>query len=357
MRISPLLFVFAAATFAGAQQNSEILLHQDFEGQLSGWSTIGREAAVRIVKDPGAAHRGTGALAFTYEIKPGQIAAAVLPATPALTRMERLRFWLKTDRQTPVGVLLSERRPGGGNYTAIVWAPADTWQLVELTPADFVLADGPNDPRDSDGKLDLDQLQGIGIFDLSGFFPAPVEAAADAAGPHTIWIDDLDAIAGPPASTSGLHIDGFDRGFLSWIATAAIDLELAPAANPLGEPAMQASYTQTEDPFPSLVRRLSNFDLSKATRLEFDIASEKEATIAIGLEVHRPGAAQGPRFSLPIYPPGNREVFHVSIKLDDFQGQGKLDPAQLKMVVLTDASAANGSQGRNTIWIGKLEFR
>jgi hypothetical protein len=359
MRMSPLLFVIAAATLAGAQQNSEILLHQDFEGQLSGWSTIGPEGVVRIVKDPGAAHGGTGTLAFTYEIKPGQIAAAVLPATPALARMESLRFWLKIDRQAPVGVLFSERKPGGGNYTAVVWAPANGWQLVELTPTDFVLAEGPDDPKDPDGKLDLDQLQGIGIFDLSGFFRAPNGQAAGAAGPHTIWIDDFDALAGPtPAPTSALRIDSFDRGFLSWIATAATDLKIAPAANPLAEPAMQASYEQTEEPFPSLVRRLSNFDLSKATRLEFDIASDKEATIAIGLETHRPGAAQGPRFNLPIYPPGDREVFHVSVKLDDFQGQGKLDPAQLRTVILTDASAANsGSLGRNTIWIGKLEFR
>ena len=121
---------------------------------------------------------------------------------------------------------------------------------------------------------------------------------------------------------------------------------------------MQASYEQTEEPFPSLVRRLGNFDLAKATRLEFDIASEKEATIAIGLEMKRPGAPQGPRFTLPIYPPGEREVFHVSIKLEDFQGQGKLDPAQLKTLILTDTSAAGGgSSGKNTLWIGKLEFR
>jgi hypothetical protein len=356
MRI--LLLFLATAALAGAQQNSGILLHQDFENQLSGWFTTGPEGAVRIVKDPGSAHAGMGALAFTYEIKPRQLAAAVLPATPAFARMERLRFWVKTDHSTPLGVLLSERKPGGGNYTAVVWTPANVWQEVELTPADFALADGPSDPKDPDGKLDLDQLQGIGIFDLAGFFPAPAGPPAGAAGPHTIWIDDFDALTGLPAPPSGMHIDGFDRGFLSWIAITAVDLKLAPTANPLAEPAMQASYEQTEEPFPSLVRRLSNVDLSKATRLEFDIASDKEATIAIGLETQRPGAPQGPHFNLPVYPPGNREVFHVSVKLSDFQGQGNLDPAHLKTLILTDASAADsGGMGRNTIWIGKLEFR
>jgi hypothetical protein len=70
--------------------------------------------------------------------------------------------------------------------------------------------------------------------------------------------------------------------------------------------------------------------------------------------VNRPGAAQGPRFTLPIYPPGKREAFHVSVKLEDFQGQGALDPSQLKTLIVTDPS---GAGIRNRIWIGKPEFR
>jgi hypothetical protein len=346
----------AVAALAAAQQNPNLLLHQDFEDQVAGWTTMGAGGAIRVVSQPGQAHAGNYALAFTYEIKPRQIAAAIFPAPPSLARMQRLRFWMKIDHVSPVGVLLSEVKPGGGNYVAWVWPQANVWQEVELTPADFTVADGPNDPKDSDGKLDLDQLQGIGIFDLAGFFPAL--SASAAVGMHTIWIDDFEAFDGPPPAPVDMRIDSFDRGFLSWIATAGADLKPASAANPLGEAALQASYEQNDDPFPSFVRRVGNFDLSRATRLDFDIASEKEATIGISLEMKKPGVAQGPRFNLPVYPPAGREVFHVSVKLEDFQGEGKLDPAQLKSLILTDTSAAgSGSMGRNTIWIGKLEFR
>jgi hypothetical protein len=324
---------------------------------LTGWVATGPGASVHIVNGAGQAHSGAAALALTYEVKPRQLAAAVMAATPALARMQRLHFWLKTDHACPVGVLLSEKKPGGGNYIAWVWAQA-AWQAVDLTTSDFILSDGPNDPKDSDGQLDLDQLQGVGVFDLSGFFPALAAPPADRASPRTLWIDDFEALAGPPAPSRGMTVDTFAGGDLSWITTANADLKLAPLSNPLGEAAMQASYDETDEPFPSFVRRLGNFDLSKATRLEFDIASEQEATIGIGLELKRPGAAQGPRFNLPIYPPAKREVFHVSIKLEDFQGQGKLDPAQLKTLILTDTSAAGGgAMGRNTIWIGKVEFR
>lgn len=353
-----IFLVVASAALAAAQQNGEVLLQQDFEGQLSGWMTMNPSAAVRLDKEPSHAHAGSGSLAFSYEIKPRQVAAAVMPAPPALARMQRLRFWLKTDHATAVAVLLNEIKPGG-NYNAIVWSPANTWQEVELAPTDFFLADGPNDPKDADGKLDLDRLQGVGLIDMAALFP-PLAAASS--GAHTLWLDDFEALGGELASASetqpSLCVDSFNRGYLAWLSTTGADLKRRPADNPLNEAAMETSYEQTEEPFPSFVRRINLQGMAQATRLEFDIASEKEATINVSLEMSRSGLPQAPRFNLPIYPPASREVFPVSLKLADFQGQGKLDPAQLKTLILTDISAAqSGTLGRNTIWVGNVRFR
>jgi len=201
-----------AASLLLSGQTPEILMHSDFE-TAAGWSAIGPAASIRVTHEPGQTHSGTSALALTYEVKRGQIAAAVTAATPALARMQRLRFWLKTDRDTPVGVLLSETKPGGGNYTAWFWAAANTWQQIDLTPADFVLADGPQDPKDADGKLDLDQLQNIGILDLASFFPAPPGDST----PHTLWIDGFEASSGPapprrPPCLSTTSTAAFCRG-------------------------------------------------------------------------------------------------------------------------------------------------
>jgi hypothetical protein len=350
-----LIAAFAAALLASAQQNSEVLLHQDFETGAPGWFTLGAAGgSVRVTHQPGETHSGNSALAFTYEVKRGQTSVAVIPAPPSLARMQHLRFWIKTDHDTPVAVLLSEAQPGG-NYTAWFWSPANAWRQIDLTPADFVLSDGPQDPKDTDGKLDLDQLQAVGILDLSSFFPAQ----AGQAGPRTIWIDDLEALSGPaPADDSAMRIDNFDRGFLPWITTGAMDLKLTQAGNPLHEPALEASYEQRDNPLPVLLRRIASHDLAKAARIDFDVASDEETTLVIALELNRPGVAQGPRFTLPIFPPGKREVFHVSVKLEDFQGQGKLDPAQLKTLIVTDpAAAGDGAGTHNRIWIGKVEFR
>ena len=76
-----------------------------------------------------------------------------------------------------------------------------------------------------------------------------------------------------------MRIDNFDRGFLPWITSGVMQLKLAAEDNPLHEPALEASYQQTDAPLPVLVRRIGNFDLAKAARLDFDVASDEEITL------------------------------------------------------------------------------
>ena len=94
-----LLFALTAALTA-AQTNPEALFHQDFETGAPAWSVVGNGGSVRVTRDPGAAHSGQGALAFHYQVKPRQIAAAVMPAPAKFARMQRIRFWLKNRSST-----------------------------------------------------------------------------------------------------------------------------------------------------------------------------------------------------------------------------------------------------------------
>jgi hypothetical protein len=141
------------------------------------------------------------------------------------------------------------------------------------------------------------------------------------------------------------------------------DLKLSPRNNPLGEPGLEASYQQTEGQYAVLLHRLSNIDLAKAKRVSFDIASEHDATLLVSLEIKKPGG-NGPRYTITIFPPADRKVFHVNLTLSDFQrdqtqlnpAPAKLDPSQLNSIAIMDISAAAGGDGgANTIWIGKLE--
>ena len=344
-----LFWLFLAVGLAVAQTEPEVLLHQTFESSTDAWMPVGEGSTV---------HSSSGALAFEYTLVPNQLALLALPAPASLARAARLRFSLKADHSTAMAVVLSEKKPGGGNYMAWFWAPANQWQAVDLTPADFTATDGPKDPVDSDGKLDLDAVESVGIVDLAQFFgtlkggSVPVRIG-DVAGTRTLLLDHFDLVAGPPGSAAR-RSNAFERGFLDWVSPGGMELKLDAAQNPLGERALEASYSHREGEFDVLVRRESGHSAgtgSKPARLAFDIASDKEVTLMLSLEMKKPGGGEGPRYMLPIYPPGGREVFHVNVKLADLKGPGTFDPDQWRTTAILDVTDADGA---NTIWIGNM---
>jgi hypothetical protein len=355
------LIVFAAVAAFG-QKDPNTLLFQTFDKDVSGWTAMGDGAQVHITNDAARVRPGHTSLEFTYDLAPKRFSGAVLGAPETFARMQSLRFWARSDHHTAVGVLLTEKEPGGGNYAAWFWAPANTWQAIELTPADFTVTDGPNDPVDADGKLDLDQVEGIAVFDLAQYFsqwPAaskvPMRVAA-AAGRHSLLIESFDILSSAPERASAapgtVPIDLPGRDFLQWISPGEMELQLGGPGSPLGPRALQASYQQREGQLELLVRRVGNPQLAQAKRLVFDVASERECTLMIALEMTQPGGGTGPRFTLPVYPPGGREVFHVDLKLEDFQGAGHFDPERWRTIAIVDVS---GGDVKNTLWIGNVE--
>ena len=346
MRAS-VLYLFAVGA-ALAQPETDVLLRLNFEAGTSGWTTMGQGGNLRTAG---------GSLEFSYEVKPGQFAVAVRPAPPETAKLGRLRLRLKTDHDTALAVLLSEKKPGGGNYVATFWSPANSWQTVELAPADFSASDGPGDPVDADGKLDLGEVEGIGILDLAQFFASQPENPGvplivnRATGPHVLQVAQFEMLSGAGGRTRpALAIDRFDRGYLQWITMGGMKLKLAAVDNPLHEDALQAMYPQVQGRIAVLLRPLSNLDLSRSAGLSFDVASKTDATLVVSLELKN-----GRRFNQTIYPPGEGEVFHVKLSFGDFEGEGKIDPAQLKSMSLADVTAAEGGGAENILWIGKLE--
>ncbi len=351
-----LFAMVAAAVFAQAE--SDVIFRQSFQEDTGAWTAMGDGASVSRAAD-------SHALVFSYELAPKIFSGVVSPAPAEFAKMQRIRFRVKTDHATAMGLLLSEKKPGGGNYSAWFWSPANTWQWVEFTPADFSVNDGPNDAKDADGKLDLADVEGIGLFDLGQFFAQlpqnadfPVVVHLDK-GQHTASVEDFEVLSSPAAPprvpANGLRLGMLDRNFIDWVTLGGMDLKLDAGPNPLNAPALAASYRQAEGHFQLLLRRITGLEMAQAKRLVFDIASEHDVTLMVALEMNKPGGGQGPRFTLPIYPPGDKEVFHVDLKLSDFQGDGKFDPAQWRSLAIVDLTAVGGAAPEaNTIWIGNV---
>jgi hypothetical protein len=312
----------------------------------AGWQAMGAGASLQTAE---------GISTLRYEIKRGQLAAAVMPVPAGLASMRAVRLRVRSDHDTPLAVLLTER--GGGRYTAIFWSAANLWQQIELTPGDFALSDGPNDPPDPDGKLDLADVQAIALVDVAQViaaapdnsdFPAIIERRS---GLHSLSVENPEILEGALAPPRAGVIDTFDRPLLSWMTMGGMSLQRSGADSPLHEPALQVSYVEKDDGFGILSRPLAALDLSGATALEFDIASDQEITLTIGFEL-----SDKKRYNTTVYPPGKREVFHVKQRLSDFAGPGTLDPAKLKSLSLVDVSSVMGGAAaeKNTFWIGNI---
>jgi hypothetical protein len=345
---------------------------QTFDTSVEGWFAYGRGARVRMTTDPQHRRQGAGALELEYTAAPGQSGSAVVVlADGALAGMRGLRFWIKTDEDTAAAVVLSEKKPNGGVYTAWFWSPKRQWQDIELIPGDFALNEGPADAKDGDGRLDLASVQGVGFIDIGQFFgsisgdrtfPLFLQRTT---GTHYIHVDDFEVVrdqATPAARTS--RIGDPSRGFISWVTLGGATLSLSAPGKPFGKAGYEVKYEQTSAKYVAIIHGLSHLDLGHATALSFDVASLKPATDTVYLEERNPGHDVGPRYISTLDIAGGSIPSHVTLALSDFNPDatgptdldGRLSPANLKSMALIDVTGGRLiAPERNTLWISSIE--
>ena len=114
---------------------------------------------------------GKAALRYDYPIAKGKL-SFLAHSVPdgGLVGAKSIRFWVKSDYTTPIIVSLQEKE--GGRWNAGFTAPQNAWQRVELIPSDFDPSDGQDDPKDPNGKLDLEKVEGVGLVDVGRFSPS-----------------------------------------------------------------------------------------------------------------------------------------------------------------------------------------
>ncbi|HZP81560.1 MAG TPA: hypothetical protein VFB21_07985 [Chthonomonadaceae bacterium] len=384
--------VGAGGPQAGAQAtekaaDSAVLWTDTFDTNAGGWITLGPSGKASVTTEAAQARMGKGALAFAYHVgekagaepkgdNPGNLPIDILlRPTPngELAKMRSLRFWVRADDDVPLVLALSEK--GGGRYITLFWLPKDSWQQVTLTPGDFWLSDDKNDPKDPDDKLDLDQVENIGLVSIWAFLalgagdtPESVAVFARHMGAHTLWLDEFTASAAPPAEApapaedaqagKGFWIDDLRRDVLTWFPFGDAQLRLEKSGAPFKGRALRVDYQQAEGKYVALIRDMRRFDLTKSDRLTFETASAKSAKIVLSLE-----EKGGAKYNALLDIPGDSVPIRKSVSFADFtlaedspkDENGHLDLDQLKTLTLVDITGAFGiGAQKNTLWIGPL---
>lgn len=345
---------------------------QAFDASPEGWFAYGRGASVRVTTDPEHIKHGAGALELEYTAAPGQAGSAVvLVADGSLAALRGLRFWIKTDEDTAAAVVLSEKKPNGGDYSAWFWSPGQQWQHIELVPGDFAVNEGPADAKDANNRLDVAEVQGVGFIDIGQFFGSISTDRSfplflkTTTGTHYIHIDDFEIVRDQPASGArNSRIGDPARGFVSWITLGGATLSLTRPVNPLGEAGYEVSYDQTPAKYIAIAHGLSNLDLHGTAQLAFDVASLRPASFTVYLEERNPGNDVGPRYSTTLEVAGNSTSSRKTLAISDFvrdpsspiDPDGRLTPGRLKSISLIDVTGARLSgPERNTLWMSSIE--
>jgi len=366
MRAKYLLFP-AAALLCGAalaQNPTKNIIKTTFEDGDGGWITFGGEGKVSVTGDAKEVKEGKAALKFEYPVAKGKAAFLARPVPDGgLAGMNSLRFWIKSDYTTPIIVSLQERE--GGRWNAAFTAPDNAWQNVELTTADFDPSDGPDDPKDPNGKLDLEKVEGIGLVDVGQIFiqfenEFVTKVLGVKPGQHTLFLDDFlaseEALPGGPEAADPVRIDTFRRPQTAWAGLFGARVATVEA-KPLNARGLQAQYRQAPDAYPGAVRSVKRGSLTGTSKLAFDAASVRPAELTVQLE-----EVSGGKYNIQISVEGGstakaREAAFADFKPadDSKDNNGKLDLDQVKQILILDvAGPINQVDQENTLWLTNL---
>jgi hypothetical protein len=355
----------------------------DFEGETTEWTALKLGAAgvnpdpdakVAITKDAGAARSGKGALAYAFQVAPGTVSVLALQRPIDLTGMKSMRLWVKCSVTTAVIIGLGES--SGASYQAAAHCTGGVWQEIAVNLDELT----PDEPaKDPNGKLDLDQVGALTVFDIGGFLATFLP---DLKGPRSLAVDDVSFSSKPVTASTGpaqvtrvvpIHlVDNFETSVIRWIpisvdfsdgpkfslfdAAVALDKDVPEGG---GKQSLKFSYPRKGQKIHAVMRTLEKVDLGKATAIDLALKSAHDAQVIVAIE-----EKDGSRYNRTVeLHAGDWKKLSVALGeftlADDTQDEnGRLDASQIKQVSIVDASTLLGGSeaNENHLWIDQVLF-
>jgi hypothetical protein len=355
-----------ALSLPPAYADTPPLLASTFEKDAGDWQIFSPAGAVtgKISITHEAAHvkEGKGALQFDYTIKKGDLSALALRVPlEAITKMKSLHFWVQADHATSLLLMFNEK--GGGHYQVPIAVTPNTWQEVAVAPSDLMLSEDAGSPPDPDGKLDLDQIENIGLVDIDAFL---VEMAGDispfdiATGQHTLYLSDFVVSDAPlpaiPSAAGEVQLTSFTRPQIDWLAIGDMSVQKV-TEKPLSGPSMKATYTQKKMKVFGMIKQIPTGAFADAKQLGFAIASKRPVTLVVQLETKN-GLKYKTQIELGGYSEPNKYTlpFANFTSADDSADKNTpLDLKQISKILFLDVTGfTNGEDQENSLWINNL---
>ncbi|HLH80907.1 MAG TPA: hypothetical protein VKV29_11580 [Chthonomonas sp.] len=382
MNAKTVILIALVLLWAGtvSQAQSTALFTDAFTEDTAPWTNLGGGTIAITHQASDLPPNAKGALVFNYTVNPQkQGANNALPfqvlirpvKQGTLASLQAIRFQAYSDIGSPFICALSEHQ--GGRYLQVFWLPPKTWQEITLYPKDFWLSDNKGDPPDPDGKLDLDQIEAIGIVPVStilsafmGTDPQIVGILQPSSGQHTLRLADFEALSNDtpvpstprlPDDEKGVWIDPLNQDAIHWFLIGSQEMQYDPHP-PFPDRALAVHYQQGPDRLILLLHDLHRVAMGNTDRIVFQAAAEKGVRLAVSLQMK-----DGARYFQIVDIPGDSKPTTVSVNIAAMQPapdsqealSHPIDTNQLTTLILADISFLFGQpEQHNTIWIGPV---
>ena len=233
--------------------------------------------------------------------------------------------------------------------------------------------------KDSNGKLDLDQIGSLTIFDIGGFLALFLP---EMKGTRTMMLDDVSFSSTPVPLTTGatqvtkvvpIHlVDNFESPVIRWLPIS-VDFSEAPKFNLFegavavdkdvpeggGKQSLKFSHPRKGKKIHGILRNLEKVDLSKAVSIDLSVKASHDGTYIVAIE-EKGGARYNKKIDLLL---GDWKTY--SWKLSDFtlaedsrDDNGKLDADQIKQITIADVTTLMGGADAEQVhlWVDNVLF-
>jgi hypothetical protein len=376
--------ILTFGTGLSAQDKEKNVKIDDFESELNGWAPFKADASgfgedadstAAITHKPAEVKSGKGSLSYSYEVTPGTLRMLGLQRPLDLSGMKSLRVWIKCSHATAVVIGLTET--GGASYQTSVTCTAGKWQEVAVNLGELVLDDPSKKPN---GKLDLDQIGSIQVFDVGSFLATLLP---ELKGTRTLWMDDFEFSSREAPLTQGLTqvtklvpvflVDSFESGVIRWTPISvefaevpkfslfdlplAIDRDAPPGG---GKQSLKFAYPRRGKKIHGVMRTVEKLDLSRATALDLCLKTSTDGTFIVSLE-EKNGARYQKTLELKASDGWKAFTFgfrDFTLAEDSKDDNDRLDADKLKQISVADITnlIGGGEAEENRLWIDEVRF-
>lgn len=340
----------------------------DFEKPEHGWMTLDKQAELRVVNEPGHVYKGAGSLQFSFsprQATEGDMPGVLLVPLQGIAGAEGLHLALQSSTSGPLLLLLREQDES--TYVYMVYVQTGDWHVLNLPLSDFILEESA---EDENGKLDLEQVTGLGVVDPALWL---IAAAAGGEFPffmtqpsrRDIWLDEVRMLPQAPQrmrmatleGTPARMIEDCDSDSAYWFVLGGRNLELSTSTDQaLAEASLRLDYELPEKTLLAVAHVIRPGLLQGIKRIAFGVRAGAACKLAVTL---KEGDKSGYTTVVEV-PEGHWQQY--TLPLDQFRLNDEdvdpdtgLQPEKVTSVMFTDVTAlADQKETANSLWLDEV---